>query len=175
MQALGDGVYAASSRRKQTTFANTITRALEKWGLDPLPPTKDKLTFLGSALKAGNYGTADQYLNFYKLWSEREGHPFEKPLLRIYLDTVRSCKRGVGGSVRALGLPLMKLGDLDPSADDPWLRGGPVGSAAAMIIGAWFLTRELELSTTRARLDTRDRRGRTEGGQMVLARVKNGC
>ena len=152
VQALGVDVYAASSRRKQTTFHNTIVRALDKWGLSPMPPTRDKLVFLGAALKAGRYRTADQYLDFYKVWAEREGYALDKPLLRVYLDTVRSCRRGIGGSVQSLGIPLMRLGELDAATDSPWISGGPVGPAAAMISGAWFLTREVELSTTRARL-----------------------
>ena len=52
--------------------------------------------------------------------------------------------------MKALGIPLLELGKLDQTVDEPWLEGGPVGSACAMVAGAWFLTREVELSTSRA-------------------------
>merc|ERR1712194_883052 len=71
---------------------------------------------------------------------------------RVYQDVLRSCKRGIGAPTKALGLPLMRLGDLDVRTDTPWVAGGPVGPACAMIAGAWFLAREVELSTTRAKL-----------------------
>jgi hypothetical protein len=45
---------------------------------------------------------------------------------------------------------LLDLGKLDQTVDEPWTEGGPVGSACAMVAGAWFLTREVELSTARA-------------------------
>ena len=152
VRALECEVYAASSLRKQTTFWNTILKALGKWSLDPMPPSREKLLFLGAALKMGRYSTADQYLSHYKLRSEREGFAFGPALHRTFLDVVRSCKRGVGGPVQALALPLMRLGELDLQQDEPWTNGGPVGPASAIIAGAWFLTREVELSTTRARL-----------------------
>ena len=118
----------------------------------PFPPTKDKLISLGAALKAGRYATADHYVSHYKVQCERDGYHLDPALHRVYLDVIRSCRRGVGGPVKALALPLMRLGELDIDLDDPWVAGGPVGPAAAIIAGAWFLTREVELSTTRARL-----------------------
>merc|ERR1712086_722866 len=72
--------------------------------------------------------------------------------MRLRLDVVRSCKRGIGGPTTALGLPLLRLVDLDVRADTPWVAGGPVGPACAIIAGSWFLAREVELATTRAML-----------------------
>ena len=60
VRVLEQEAYAASSLRKQTTFWNTIVRALGKWDLEPFPPTKAKLTCLGAALKLGRYTTANQ-------------------------------------------------------------------------------------------------------------------
>ena len=53
VRALEGEVYAASSLRKQTTFWNTILKALDKWSLEPMPPSREKLLFLGAALKMG--------------------------------------------------------------------------------------------------------------------------
>ena len=152
VRGLLDDVYAASSLKKQTTLWNTVQSALDKFYLVPFPFTREKLLSLGAALKAGRYSTAVQYLNHYKGRGEREGYTLDPALLRVYTDVVRSCKRGVGGPIKALALPLLRLGELNIEDDLPWLSNGPVGSASAMIAGSWFLAREVELSTTRARL-----------------------
>ena len=68
-------------------------------------------------------------------------------------DAVRSCTRGLGPPLRPLALPLHRLGEL-PLGSDPWAPGGPIGPRSLIIAGAWFLMRELELSTTRAILAT---------------------
>ena len=39
-----------------------------------------------------------------------------------------------------------------PASRLPWTEGGPVNPRAAIIAGTWFLCREIELSTSRARL-----------------------
>ena len=132
----------------------TIEAALAKWGLVPLPPTADKLLALGAALKAGAYSAAENYLGHYRVRAERAGHVFPPDLQRLLHDITRSCKRGRGGPIKALGLPLLRLGDLRLDDDGPWLEGGPIGPGCAMVAGAWFLTREVELSTTRAALVT---------------------
>ena len=131
--------------------------AQAKWGLTPYPPTKEKLCALAAALKAGSYASARQYLYHYRLQCVRLSHPFGATLDRYLADLVRSCERGAGAPVKALPLPLMRLHELDPTSDDPWVPGGPVGPACAMIAGAWFLTREVELSTTRAALVSLER------------------
>ena len=84
-----DDVYAASSRKKQATLWNTSVAALAQFGIEPLPPTREKLIFLGAALKAGRYTTANLYLNHYKVRCEREGHILDASLQRVYLDVVR--------------------------------------------------------------------------------------
>ena len=64
--------------------------------------------------------------------------------------------------MKALALPLLRLGELDLDRDEPWCLGGPVGPACAMIAGAWFLTREVELATSRAKFVSLDRGSRGE-------------
>ena len=154
VDALLSDTYAKSSRGVHTALWRTISTALSKWGHSPLPPTPEKVMALGAALKAGGYSSAENYLSHYKVQCERAGSPFSQTLLRVHTDTLRSCKRGVGGPVKALALPLLRLGELDIDQDEPWVHYGPVGPGCAMIAGAWFLTREVELSTTRACLVT---------------------
>ena len=135
----------------------TIKKSLDKWGYTPFPATQKNIVVIGATLKAGGYATAEEYLVHYRVCSQRAGYQYDAAMHRTHVDVVRSCKRGMGGPVKALALPLLRLGELDVGGDDPWCRGGPVGSACAMVAGAWFLAREVELATTRARLVTLDR------------------
>eukprot|EP00973_Karenia_brevis_P020371 2797216-Karenia_brevis.AAC.1 len=57
----------------------------------------------------------------------------------------------MGKPCRAAALPLERFGEL-PVGPEPWVKGGPVGPCNAMICGAWWMTREVELSCTRAKL-----------------------
>jgi hypothetical protein len=129
----------------------TIKAALAMWGHLPLPPTTDKIVSLGATLKAGGYRSAESYLVLYKGHAERAGYQFPCPLQRAIRDATRSCVRGLGGPVKARPLPFERLAEL-PFDEGPWNTGGPVGPGNAVVAGAWFLTREVELSTTRAAL-----------------------
>lgn len=152
LAALDIDKFAPTTRDKRATMWRTIELALAKFDFVPLPPSREKLQSLGAALKAGSYSSADNYLVHYRIKCEEAGMPYDSSMQRLHLDVLRSCKRGLGGPCRALALPLLRLHDLDLMADKPWCRGGPVGPACAMVAGAWFLMREVELATTRAHL-----------------------
>ena len=89
-----------------TTMRNLIVRALDKWKFALFPPTREKVIALGAALKMGRYASADNYLYHYKALCARENHDYDVALRRLHLDVIRSCKRGMGGPVRPLALPL---------------------------------------------------------------------
>ena len=130
----------------------TIKAAFAKWGLEAFPPTSMTVMALAATLKKGGYRSAESYLLLYRAECERRGAPYPADLVRVHRDCLRSCLRGLGGPVKALSLPFERLGELDLEEDGPWSTGGPVGPAAAVVAGSWFLTREVELSTTRAAL-----------------------
>ena len=150
LDELVDGFHAASSRRTFRGKWATIEKALKSWGVPCFPPSRDSLMALAASLKAGNFVTADSYLYQYRLECERKGHAFSPQLDVLLKDCARSCLRGVGAPTKALALPFRKFVNLKVEDDGPWSVGGPVGPACAVVIGAWFLTREIELSTTRA-------------------------
>ena len=151
MTDLVDGFHAASSRKTFQGKWLTIEKALKSWGLACFPPSRDSIMALAASLKASNFATADSYLYQYRITCERRGFHFDAQMDVLLKDCARSCQRGVGGPCKALSLPFLRLGELNLADDGPWQVGGPVGPSCAVIIGAWFLTREIELSTTRAR------------------------
>ena len=121
-------------------------------GVALLPPFEGVFGGPGSCPEGWRLRVRGELLAPYRVRCQSANWPYDAALQRLHLDVVRSCKRGVGGPVKALGLPLLRLVDLDLSSDDPWVAGGPLGPACAIIAGSWFLTREVELATTRAKL-----------------------
>jgi len=142
-------VLSNSNRRVVEGKLNTAKRMIASFGLPFAPPTLQTIRALGAALKYGGYTTAVQYLSHYKVWCERNGYEFSASLARAHTDAVRSCTRGLGGPVKAQALRFDSLHLLD-GTHLPWVSGGPLGGRNAMVLGCWFLMREVELSTARA-------------------------
>ena len=128
------GFYAASNTHVMEAKWKTITSAVAKWGLVPLPPSREVLLALGAALKAGGYRSADTYISLWRVSCERAGHVLGPDLERLVKDITRSCKRGLGAPVKPLGLPLERFHEL-PDGWDAWSTHGPLGPRAAMIVG----------------------------------------
>ena len=154
--------YAASNQQVVRAKWRTITTMLAMWGHVPLPISVDKVFCLGASLKKGQYRSAGSYLSTYKIEAERHGNEITKQIARALKDSERSAIRGLGGPVKARALPLHRLREL-PGSHSPWTRGGPVGPRNLMVVGAWFLLREVEASTARAcsvKVVPRDENGR---------------
>ena len=144
-------MHAASSKPTHESHLNTMTKALQAWGFSLFPPTPAKILALGATFKEGGYRSAGNFFTSYRTEAQRHGYEITGVMHRHFEDSKRSCNRGLGGPIRARPLPLDRL-HLLPFGPDPVVAGGPVGPRAAIQVGAWWLTREVELSTSRARL-----------------------
>ena len=153
----------------------TVRRALSGWGLQPYPPTLMTIRALAATLKRGGYRSAASYLWLYKAESQRRGHSWDDAMDRALKDSIRSCERGLGPPTVAQPLPFALLGTLDGNPA-PWTDEGPVGPRHAIVIGAWWMMREIELSTVRAaHISFTGDWGRTSlGARLVLPASKNG-
>ena len=87
----------------------------------------------------------------YKTEAERRGHALSEGVRRNIADYSRSCLRGLGAPSRPKALPLDLLHRL-PRGFEPWCNGGPLNPRVMVMCGAWWLCREIELSSQRARL-----------------------
>ena len=121
-----------------------------------MPPTPDTLRALAATLNWRGYRSAVVYLYGYKTQAQREGHPWGEAMNRLLRDVVRSCERGLGPPIRAQPLPFERLGEL-PGGRAPWCEGGPTSPRNAVVMGSWWLLREVELSTARAAFVTIER------------------
>ena len=143
------GVYAASSTTAVRGRRKCYERILDLWGLPAMPISAAKVVYLGAGLRAGGYRSAASVLSQYGTDATREGHTLDQRTLRALTDASRSCRRGLGPPRRALALNLFKLIDLTPSVA-PWSSAGPVGPRNMLMIGSWWLLREIEASGVRA-------------------------
>ena len=149
MNALTEGFYAASSGSAVRARRSCYGRILALWGLTPQPLTIRTVLCLAAGLKARRYRSAASVLSQLRVDSERHGEELTPGIRRAFTDGARSCRRGLGPAVTARALCFERLAEL-PSAPHPWASAGPVGPAAAMIIGSWWLLRETEASNLRA-------------------------
>jgi len=153
LEAMTGDVYAATSTASIASRRQCIRTLLAEWDLQPYPLDGLKLQRLGASLHAGGYRSAVSILSQYKVDAERRGEQLGPEHVRMITDISRACRRGQGPPVRAAPLPLERLGDL-PAGSAPWVRGGPVGPRNALVVGAWWLLREVELANLRAGLAT---------------------
>ena len=144
-----DDILAPGSQASADSRLRTMDRILKGWGLAMYPPTLVTIRALGTTLKWGDYRAAEGYIMTYKAAAQRKGHSWGDLLHRAAKDAIRSCERGLGPPTRAQALPLHRLGNLR-WCRNAWTPEGPACPRSAMVVGAWWLLREVELSTLRA-------------------------
>ena len=149
LAAVDADVYAASSKAPTDSRLRFVNKTLHLYGMTPYPPTREKVRTLGAALKAGGYTSAANYLSAYRVEAERQGFHLDGPFDRAMADYRRSCERGLGAPVKSRALPFERLRFL-PGGRKPWTPKGPVCPRNALVLGSWFLTREVELACSRA-------------------------
>ena len=149
MEAFERDVLATSTREALEAKMRTIHRALAGWGLTPFPPSLFTIRALGATLKRGGYRSAASYLYLLKTEAQRRGCGWPDPYQRALKDAIRSCERGMGPPTRVQPLPFESLGLLAAGVA-AWNAGGPASPRRAMVVGAWWMMREIELSTIRA-------------------------
>ena len=138
-----EDIHAPSQRSVVKAKLATLERALAMCNLEMFPPTPFKIQSIGTVLKAGRYRSAETYLGIYKAEAERRGFGWSDLEVRAARDAKRSCQRGLGGPQRALPLPFRRLGEL-PGGWEPWVGNGPMGPRNLVVLGAWFMMREVE-------------------------------
>ena len=149
VEDLTEGFYASSSASAVRARRSCYARLLGLWGATPFPLTVDKVVWLAAGLKARRYRSAASVLSQIRVDAERGGQDVTAALRRTFADAARSCRRGLGPAVSARPLDFEGLKNL-PVTPEPWHPHGPLGPAAAMTIGSWWLLRETEAANLRA-------------------------
>ena len=149
LQEFSQAVFADSSRESVCSKLRTIERIFALWAIEPIPPTVRSVAILGASLKWCGYRSAEAYLSTYRVASKRLGFEITPELEVAFADAIRSSTRGIGGPTRARGLPFERLHSVSDCRES-WCIGGPLSPRNVLVVGAWWLLREVELATCRA-------------------------
>ena len=150
MDEVVQDVYAASSRGPMDAKMRTNMKFLACWNLPLVPYTAEVVYALGAALKWRKYRSAHLYLYLSRTVAEREGAYVDVAAQRALKDVIRSCKRGLGPAKHCEGLVLELMPDL-PGNPRAWAAGGPWRPRGSLILGSWWLLREIEFSNAELR------------------------
>ena len=148
MASLRDDFYAATSRRPRDALVQTWIRFHRQWfGNDEfLPLTTDSVEKVSCLFKIGAYKSFKNYLSRVKECHTEAGHPWTTQLQNTFRKCTRSVLRGLGGPTRSEAFDFdaviqhLSLNDQGNGPDSP------ESPLAAVLIGVYFLLRELELS-----------------------------
>jgi hypothetical protein len=150
MRDVIQGVYADSTHAPMAAKMRTNRKFLACWNLPLVPYTEEVVYAFGAALKWRKYRSAADYLYLSKLVAEREGAYISQATHRALKDVIRSCNRGLGPAKHCEGLVLEIMPDL-PSSQAAWAHGGPWRPRDSLILGSWWMTREIEFSNAELR------------------------
>lgn len=142
---------AAAKSNLSSQRLSTVVKMLKMSGMQLFPLSAEKVLALGATLTAGGYRSGNLYLSAARIDCVRHGQQIDSATSQAIADAVRSCERGMGPARKVSGLPMSRLAGL-PDDDGPWAAQGPLAPKRVIIAGAWWLTREIEISNARAAL-----------------------
>ncbi len=133
--------FAATSRKTYAARLSWWRRQRRAHCGRPWPLSIDLLQAAAAILKAQGYRTASQYLYALKRHHITLGFTWTDSLARELVDCGRSCARGLGPAAQSQPLPLgdWVAGPLPPP-------GFLVSGIDVVLVGAWWLMREIELA-----------------------------
>ena len=147
---------ANSSRASQTSLWRTWCRMHHEWHgttIQPLPLTQSKIQSVAAMFKAGGYSSFANYASRAKAQHiasyEAHGVPWSEELATWIRDSTRSVERGVGPSRQSFPVDPQRVLDLGV-LEEPVCSEGPIGPTDFIIVGAFFLTREIEIACAKS-------------------------
>ena len=142
-------VYAQTSRRPRDALLLTWSKFHRKWYGDdssPVPVTEESLERVSCLFKIGGYKSFKNYLSRIKEHHVDSGFVWTQSLQNVSRRCTRSVLRGLGGPTRSEAFDLEKVVNhllLHPIRVG---QDGPESPLAAIVVGTFFMLRELELS-----------------------------
>jgi len=165
LAAFDKDILAASSRTTGCALWNTWCTFHSVWFNDDvpaLPLDADKIRKTASCFKEGSYKAYRMYLSKAKELHIIAGHEWSPLLELVSKRAIRSVLRGLGSSRQSLPFNVDKALDVLSQPDVVRLpEGTPVGWANLIVIGTYFVMREMELAFAKVahvRIDREDRK-----------------
>ena len=148
LEALQIDMLAPSTRPSVLSRVATWQTICAAWSVPPFPMTLDNIRKAAASFKQGRYRSAKQYFSVVSAYQLREfGIELPSALRGTIRDVCRSIERGQGPAKLkdAFFLPqLQQLVALDDST--AFAVENPQHSVDVVILGCWFMLREIELA-----------------------------
>lgn len=150
---LQQDVYAQSNSGPQASRMKTWRQIAAAWSLAPLPLTPELIKAVGASFKRGGYRSAQLYFGSAKKEHIMQYGSLSRDLEILIKDVIRSIERGQGPAKLKDSFNLRDLANIDLTLETDQFRI----HHNMVVLGCFFLTREIELSATlrrHIRLDT---------------------
>ena len=138
--------FASTSRDSRAQREATWSELARAGGFDdPWDLSPALVSTVGAGLRRRGYRSASAYFTVaVQKFIEKQGVLTDE--LPLHLRRVRrACNRGRGPDKHAGALPLGRLAETG-AGDEPWSPGGPCAPQRALLVGAWWLLREIEMA-----------------------------
>ena len=119
-------------------------------GEGALPLTPDKFVRAAACFKEGGYRSFRNFLSNAKEMHVLEGHEWSELLKFTARKATRSVERGMGPSRQSAPFVLDQLLEVASSATICGIPGAPLGWPNLLVIGTFFMLREIEVAAARA-------------------------
>lgn len=151
LEELERDVIAHSTKPAQDSRLRTFLALCTAWEVTAFPLTHECVRAVGASLKAGAYRSPQLYFQTaINHQVRRYGLPVEPYLRAIIKDVNRSIKRGLGPSRLKMGFNVYAIANLvDQDDSEPFSFQKISHMADLILLGAWFMMRELEISSAR--------------------------
>lgn len=148
LEFLEQDIIARSSQPALQSRLRTWRALCAAWEVVPFPLTFANVKAVAASLKWGGYGSAQLYFQAAIGHQSRALQMPVDPFIRALVkDVCRSIRRGLGPSSLKEGFDMAALvRAVDMDDDSPFDAARISHAADMMIIGCWFMTREIELS-----------------------------
>ena len=140
--------YAALSRKPRDAMLQTWARFHRRWyaNNDIVPLTVESLEKVSCLFKLGAYKSYKNYLSRIKELHQESGYVWSHALQSSARRCTRSVLRGLGGPVRSEAFDLDRVVAFLKHSNIDIAEDGPEPPLHAVVMGTYFLLRELELS-----------------------------
>ena len=141
---LNADIYSRSNSGPHVSRMRTWTRLANAWHLPPMPITAELLRAIGASFKEGGYRSSHLYFSTAKKQHVLQFGSFSADLEVVMQDVIRSIERGQGPSKLKDSFSVHALARIDLQIYDAAFTV----KWAMVILGCYFLTREIELAAT---------------------------
>ena len=149
-----DGLLAAMSARSaassQESMIETWTSFHMAWfgpSVEVLPLVPAKVFAVCAMFRAGGYRSVENYLSRIKDLHVEEGFDWSMSLERAFRKSKRAVNRGIGSARQSAALDLgAAFKALENRSSAPVCNRGPVGLRNLLVVGCFWMLRELEIS-----------------------------